>query len=1229
MIPLNSSELIDLADKLKKFNLKSTITQIGGLLTAPELQANTVRIELLVHLAVAYCQGTQKPCLTDIDDWLNRQLGNTEIALLEDPVEDVFVTNIETPEGNRRIFEGIWESNDYFLQLILDILGKPETPKECRNLLIPAFALLRLSDYVAERVNVHRWHIEPSVPKDKIGLSEETKISDRARAITFTDKELDSLGVSRKQLTPFILRNADKFILRRESPGHSSLERRPLVDIGHSLVLALPSAVSPAIRRFVLTNMIRTGYLSSFSNILASYQANQVQKECLVVSDIKNQLVSLDPPKPKDKAPSLHAWLFNYDINKYLHIVLLHDKLEWLDAQGFSSFMKYPEELRAGLEEYLSKVSSYCRSLPNFAEGMTLLVLGGLGRGFALGFENWPDQWSFSAIRISDLLMLASELERPITRYLKCIKQKEWTEGKGIFFQIFSDYNFYCYWRRLNYQLVPRDLPVDDGSMISIGNDMVLPVREEVRKSGDRHVIETVDGIYSPVLRFGRDSYFKSLQDRPIYASLGHVRTGVLAGAVETPRGPSWLLMEPRKGDEQILHFIYEMWSGFIGLYDRLVFEVESLYPKTQPGAVEIRLNFTNVIIPKDYVKSEPGVMTDKPNVAVNIEQRTATINFPPDFLIHFQQPENIGERLVLYGIAKGLVSLRQQGAVRCVDEAVLDVLVNKVIGVSGMRVIHLFPTFYPIEYLLSRHGEKPIFLAHEDFVFSKLRLSEGCTTAKHGTNISLQSECNDFLKSVVIKIWNLLRKLLQQFDRASVIREALKVHESIINDRDHWRRTSQAILALYASREDVFAVAQERELDRNNVALPARTILEMAICECPEMGGRQLSRWDLDELLAKVALLIEVATDSDAIKSNLIESKIHLHPNGEYTVDRGFYKTVIEPFIAAYFREELEDAAGTYDKLYRSERPGEKKRAEDIYSAAFIGAFISEFSLTPDEAIDGFAELIDLAVECDSVIIETTLGNLKTRLTRSRGLSSRATEAYIRTFSIFHRPAWDKPPSGFTNKDLNPWRFRRRLSAMARPIFVFGEQDEAKVFFGAGALRLGFGYLLGKSENGHLPQEFFSSHAMKKYIGAVNDERGHEFARSVAEQLRENGWQVRNEVQMSELGGSAKLGDIDVLAWRSTGEIQLIECKRLQLARTVAEIAEICRRFRGDAKDELDKHVRRITWIRANPAGLQRIVGFAPDPTRIDDRLVTNTHVPMTYLKGLPIEADKIGPLR
>ena len=1227
MISLNAPELRRTAVSLEKYDAKSAIAQLGALLTAPELQVNTIRLETLVHLAVAHCHGYSSLGFTEIAEYLNNHLGNSCIARFEDPAEDVFVTNVGTPEGNRRVFEGVWESNDYFVQVVIDTLNNSKVPRECRTLLVPAFALLALSDCVAERLGLRRWHIESSNPGDAVELPSTTQRVDRARAVTFTVGDLDVLGITRDILEPFIFRDEDKQALASETIGHSSLERRPLVDFGGELILALPPAVSPAIRRFVLTELRRLGYLLAFSKALATCQAHQVERRGL--QELKGEADSLTPPAPDGNIPSLHSWLLKYDIDKYLHVVLLHDHMDLLDAQDLSSCMEYPDEQRADLEKYLRKVSSHCKSLPDFTEGMTLVVLGGYGRGYALDLEASTDQWGLSAITISDLLMLADEVNRPVASYLKCIKQKKWAEGKGVYFQnINGDYNFYCCWRRQNYQLVPWELSLAPGSIFVVASDFVLPVRKEVRNLVDRHVLQTTDGSYVPVMRLGRDTYFKSMLDRPIYASLAHLGDTVLAGAVETRCGPSWLVVKPRGGDENVpRRFLFHMWDGFINLYGRLLFEVEALYPKAPAGAIEIQLNFDQVVFPEHYEELRLGETVEIPEVEINLKQRLAEVKLPPNFIMNFQQPENTGERVVLKSIAEGIVRLYRE-TTENIDECVLDTLVHRVIGDSGMRVIHIFRTHYPLDRLLARQDREPILLAHEDFVFSKLRLFEGFRSASPGTSIVSKTECNTFLHRVVEKIWARLRVRLHQFDRASVIRKVLEVHEAAIQERDHWRRTAKAILALYTSTDDVHAIAQERESDRSKVSLAARTILEMAICECQSSGGQKLSRWAMDELLAEAALLTAVATDSDAIYGDLTEPRLELQENGEYVIDGNFRNTVIKPFVTAHQSEEFEKAAEQYDELYRTRAPGERRRIDEIFPSEFISAFRTEFGLTPDEAAGGFAELMDLAVECDSVVVETTLGNIRARLTKRRGLTPDTCKAFILTFSIFHRPAWDRPPSGFELKDLYPWRFRRRLSAAARPILVFGEQDDDKVLFGAGTLRLGFRYLLEKTECGHLPQEFFKSHEMKQYIGAVNNKSGHDFGRSVVDQMRKNGWQVRGEVKMTELGASADLGDVDVLAWKRSGKVQLIECKRLQFARTVAEVAEICRRFQGEAKDELDKHVQRVKWVKANSIYLEQIVGFVPDPACIDDRLVTNTHVPLRYLESLPIKADKIGPL-
>jgi len=1228
MIPLTSEETKKLIRNLSKYKPRTTIARAAGLLTIPCLQANTLRLELLVHLAVMHCAGSSRPDHADFSRWLNKYLGKTRIASYEDPVEDAFITNVITPYGNRRIFEGIWDSNDYFLQVTLEALQHRKTPPMCRDFLAPAYALLVLSDLVAERLNLQRWYSEPTSDKGIIKLSKASNISGRAQAVIFSNENLKSIGISKKELFPFIFREEDLGRLTSESIGHTSLERRPIVDFGDAIILTLPHAVSPAIRRFIISELRKLGYLKAFSNIISRIQGQSMEKEGLF--ELKSNTTSLVPPEPDDlPIPSAHAWLLKYDTNKFLHVILLHDQINGIYDEGLASFMKYNSPLVSNLEKYIHKIASYCKALPDFVEGTTLIVMGGLGRGFALGFKDWPADWGFSVIGIQNLLMLAKEPRNPIKLYLKCMKQKAWAEKEGVKFQTLSgDFNFYCFWRDMKYQLVPRDYPINQGTMILAYNDFICAFRKEIRALVDSHAIETADGRYSHVERFGQDYYFKSMQERPIYASLGHLRFGILAGAVESSRGASWLFIEPKDDTEPVRDLLYEIWSGFLGLFDKLVNEIEQLPLNYSSLPLEVRLDFSKIVVPDDA--SPIGIKAPIPDPEVTIEkdERKAVAAFPADFLAHFQQPENLGEKIVVKALTQCLVGIHKESDQE-IEEPQINKVIEAVVGTEGTRVLHIFHTHYPIEFILSRPDSNLTHISQADFVFAKLRLSEGCTSYAPETDITNKEDCNKFLHRTVIKVWESLRELLKKFNRASVISKTLQVHETVIHDRDHWKRTAQAVIALYSNQENVYAIAQKREKERNLTALPARTILEMSICECPVSGGRELSEWDLDELLAKAALLIEVATDSDAVNSDLVAPHIHLHANGEYTLDRNFHKTVIDPFFSNYMKEEFDDAAADYSQFYNKKPVQKRRKIESIFSAEFIDAFTEEFGMTPDEAVDGFAGLIEIAVEQDSKVVTTTLGKLKSRLLNQRGLSETACNAFINTFSIFHRPSWDKPPKGFKNKDLNPWRYRRRLSATARPLLVFGHNEDDQIFYGAGSLKLGLGYLLDRPEQGQLPGDFFSSNKMKKYIGSVNDKRGHAFARSIADRLRKSGWEVRNEVKMSELKTDPILadGDIDVLAWKSNGEVLIIECKRLQLARTIAEIAEICRRFQGEAKDELGKHLRRVNWVKNNPESLKLIIGFVPEVDSIDDRLITNTHVPMRYLTYLPIPPEKIGP--
>lgn len=336
-----------------------------------------------------------------------------------------------------------------------------------------------------------------------------------------------------------------------------------------------------------------------------------------------------------------------------------------------------------------------------------------------------------------------------------------------------------------------------------------------------------------------------------IYASIDHLKSGVLAGVIESARGPSWLTMMPKGGSTPVRTLQYELWWGFIGLYDRLVTEIELILPKLSGMPIEIILDFGDF---KSFDDLDPSKVppNEEPELLTNDAGRVL-IKFPSDFIYNFSHPENKGEKLVLNALAQGLVVLHL-GSDR-IDYAVLKIALDRVIGDEGIRVIHLFRSYYPLEYLMQVQKQDTTFLAHEDFVFSKLKLSDGCMPVKAEPVLKTKEECNNFLHKVVGKVWDQTRDLLKKFDRTELLRQLLAIHEAVIRDRDHWRRTAQAVIALY-SLQDAYAAAEERDKDRDLVALPVRAIIEMAICECPVAGGRNASQWDIDELLAKAALL-------------------------------------------------------------------------------------------------------------------------------------------------------------------------------------------------------------------------------------------------------------------------------------------------------------------------------------------------------------------------------------
>jgi hypothetical protein len=107
----------------------------------------------------------------------------------------------------------------------------------------------------------------------------------------------------------------------------------------------------------------------------------------------------------------------------------------------------------------------------------------------------------------------------------------------------------------------------------------------------------------------------------------------------------------------------------------------------------------------------------------------------------------------------------------------------------------------------------------------------------------------------------------------------------------------------------------------------------------------------------------------------------------------------------------------------------------------------------------------------------------------------------------------------------------------------------------------------------------------------------------------------------MTRLGGVAKDGDVDALAWDpAAGDVFIIECKRLLADKTVGEIAERLVEFGPDHRERSGgrrptrRHLDRVEILRKRLPQLAAATGISEDRIRIRSCLVTSALVPMQF---------------
>jgi hypothetical protein len=1189
----------------------------AGLLVMPELQANCLRLEALVHLAVAYSGGSSTPMEETVRQNFER-LGRGYCGRMEDPAEGVFAALVSTSCGNFRIFEGIREGTGFYLQRILDIVEDMPHVEPFKSIRDSTECLLKLSDAVAARAGVSENCLGQEMPLATLPTELGDRLSATSALVRFSEEEVARLQIPKESLSHFVFAPDGRGGLRAQSMGHSDLERRPVALHNDSLYLLLPTAVGSAITRLVIESVISMGFEDRFGSALCG-KYGQLFYETPMLGE--------RPPEPirfqRIRGGAIAAAMAEVDPGRFLHLVFFVDGLDDFLQKGLNGVNADPGSLSAALALHLGRASSEATKHAGFRNAITLFVSCGFGRALRLELAGGlPENWRLESIAAHDLDTLNWLPGFDALTLWRLLDSQEAIEAQGVsLYNPNGLLNLVAWSRELGGHLVPHGkLPGEfakagSRDMLAIPQNAVRDLRYRVMADWDPRRVLGPEGRWVKVRKFDK-SEFEEDRLAPLYGSVEDIRQGRLRGVYVAPNRPWWI--EVTAPEAAPRESVYRHWMMLCVWLRRAAPILDDAFASLPPTPISYRVIF------EEIVGATEGAVRPKPTdelrslLGVNAEGGPTEIRIAvgKGFDDGLFQPDNVAERALVEALVAGVAAATAEnpGADRLED------LVNRICPDAQSRWIHGFAARSFRDHVGGRVKETPALIDPLDDAAYRVGLGWRIRARDAGGEIRGVADCTLYLNALVKIILDDLCGLLQGLDRRSFVIEMIQNHEAAAHEGGVWKRTARANLALHEDKEAAIRTLLEHHGRLNACSLATRVLLEAAICECPLEGGVVPGQIDFTRAMSLASLAHHLGAWSDAIHWGAIEPRVRITPLGDVHINHEFIDTVYEPFGRAVAEEHVRQDVDSYPQLYT---PLDVLPSVDgVLEGQFLDAWQAEFEAPLDATRAFLDRLEDVGRQKAEALFSLRCSALAEMLADSGRISLASASAALNTLTLMPRPSWRVAGTGFVDKDWFPWRFRRRLSVLRRPLIQINNGDDPTIVVAPGLVREALLVTMLLLHSGEIPPWQARSADMRKWIGHANDAHRSEFNSTVARRMRELGWKAEHEIRLTKILGRAldrNYGDIDVLAWRpDSGRVLVIECKNLQFNKTMGEVAEQLADFRGEDRsdgkpDHLKRHLNRLQVLAAHTTEVSKALKLAA-PIQMEGHLVFRNTVPMRF---------------
>jgi hypothetical protein len=1201
-------------DAIRSWKRSKALALVAGMLTDVRYHAHVIRLDWLTRLITAHAEGKKKPKRRELANILNKALSAALVTNLEDPIEGFFVEAVPTSRGDMLIFEGHWEGAAQCTETVLRAFERlPDAPLK-HQALDAAYTLLRLSTALVERSGLERRAFNEGTPQGNIAVPSDERFQKLARRVSFTEKDLNEIGVSIADLRAYIL-DPSHFKAADQNPvGSSVLDYFPLIELDDGILVANAGAMSLAARATLLDVAYRGGVGLTLIAHLA-----EVQEEFALSTGFwpvrELQLSSMSDHL-------LRASIVRFAPGRYLHVVqTMPDPASFVD-EGFGSTLTLRTGADAAIGSDVSKFWQFLSAQPDYRESLTVVLLSGWGGSAVVSPHidetSAPANWQFLALSFADAATLGACEDGRLRDLWRIQDQLEILEGVGYEVQRLNGViNLFGNWRETGSNLVPEHWDANPPATLWLPHDSLLKPRMEGEANRDVRSVPLPDGSFEIVQRteWNQDGKLK-----PIYGSLNSIKDGRLIGVICLEGRSWWIEITDEEDAPEHREWQYQVWNAVVQWLGVSASQLIARFPESfAPKSCRIRL----VIRSRDASRIEEighaeGLARD--HIVLSEGASVYEVYVKEGWFSYLRQVVNDAE----FALASAVVEQIAHACGKSLTQDKIDKCLREAVPSPDWRYLHAFEAKYPLDRLIAL-GLYPRFKKISRSASALVRCGSVWRfwDRSKGSEFSGEEECRAFLSSYYEFVLKELIEQIRPFNRESLLRNAALAYGAARAEGDRWKRTIRAMRSIHGASVDVSAL--ERSSEFNAVQRAAKAICEIGACEAQEIGGAMPANEDLDEMFARSLLLFGNGQLYATIRGGLVKPHLKISPAGDLLSDRSLFEKTFIPSTQRAHSKSLDDAAESY--VSRLEKEDESEVGDKLpWSDEFRTAVSAEYNCSPEAFVDLQFRIIQLCEATQQGVIVMRRSELAMAVT-SEDFPDRDIAGLLERLTLKRRDEWQAQPEGYSARDLELWRFDRKHSTISRPLIAISSERDPLLLVSPLFVSDATMYQLGALHYATVHNDsFWNSKEAKAYAGSRANEIGKAFEDEVLRRLTEGGFSAWPRKKITALLGQAvngDLGDIDVFVLSSCGgHVLAIEAKSLKLCRTEAEVAtrmtEYAGKTREDEKgrerpDKLLRHLRRVQVLRENAVRLGHRLGLATAP-QVHGLMVVEAPQPMNF---------------